>query len=50
VWLNHAIDVKSSFFFTNGGLTCDPRLIQFQADPRFALALRRFQIEPCQAH
>jgi serine/threonine-protein kinase len=48
-WLNHAIDVKSPFFFTQGGLSCDPRLIQYRADPRFAMALRRLQIEPCQA-
>jgi Tfp pilus assembly protein PilF len=49
VWLNHAIDVKSSFFFTQGGLPCDPRVVQYRADPRFAMALRRLQIEPCQA-
>ena len=48
-WINYAIDVKSSFFFTQGGLPCDPRLIQYRADPRFAMALRRLQIEPCQA-
>jgi tetratricopeptide (TPR) repeat protein len=49
VWINHAIDVKSSFFFTQGGLPCDPRLIQYRADPRFAMALHRLRIEPCQA-
>jgi Tfp pilus assembly protein PilF len=48
VALDRAIEMKSPFFFTQGGLPCDPRLARYQSDPRFALLLRRLKIEACQ--
>jgi Flp pilus assembly protein TadD len=49
IWLNRAIDVRAPFFFTQGGLPCDPRLTRYKSDPRFAMALRRLRLSPCQA-
>ena len=47
IWMNRAIDVKSAFFFTQGGLPCDPRLRSLENDPRFGKALERLRIGRC---
>ena len=47
MWMNRAIDVKSAFFFTQGGLPCDPRIRALEKDPRFAKALERLRIGRC---
>jgi Tfp pilus assembly protein PilF len=48
--LNRAIDMKSPFFFTQGGLPCDPRVSMYRSDPRFAMLLKRLRIGACQAN
>jgi tetratricopeptide (TPR) repeat protein len=47
-WLNHALDRKSAFFFTSGGLPCWPGLRPLHRDPRWDLLLKRAKLERCQ--
>jgi serine/threonine-protein kinase len=47
-WLNHALDRKSAFFFTSGGLPCWPGLRPLHRDARWDLLLKRAKLERCQ--
>jgi serine/threonine-protein kinase len=48
LWVNHALDRKSAFFFTSGGLPCWPGLRPLHRDPRWELILKRAKLERCQ--
>ena len=47
-WLNYALDRKSAFFFTSGGLPCWPGFRSLTQDPRWMQLLQRAKLSKCQ--
>jgi len=47
-WLNYAMDRKSAFFFTAGGLPCWPGFRSLTHDPRWTQLLNRAKVTRCQ--
>ena len=45
--IRQVLGCVAEFFFTQGGLPCDPRFRRYEKDPRFDKLLQRLKVERC---